>query len=129
MPSGARRHTLSPTWDRLTCRPLAWSAQLLAGTGREHLTNAAIYWLTNTGASAAPFYYGDRRAEHPTAPTTVPTVLASFAFDFTPLRRFAERDHANIVSWNEYERGSHWATQDAPDLWVADIRGFFRDLR
>ena len=108
---------------------LAWSAQLLAGTPEEHLlTNATIYWLTNTAASAARFYYEDNHAEHPTTPTTAPTGLASFAYDFTPLRRFAERDHANIVSWNEFDKGSHWATQDAPELLVADLRQFFEAL-
>ncbi|MFJ8909806.1 epoxide hydrolase family protein [Amycolatopsis sp. NPDC102389] len=108
---------------------LAWSAQLLSGTSDDHvLTNATLYWLTNTAASAARFYYEDKHAEHPTEPTTAPTGLASFAYDFRPLRRFAERDHANIVSWREFDRGSHWATQDAPDLLVGDIQDFFRDL-
>ena len=108
---------------------LAWSAQLLASTSDDHvLTNATLYWLTNTSASSARFYYEDHHAEHPTSPTTAPTGLASFANDFTPLRRFAERDHSNIVSWNEYDRGGHWATQDAPDLLVEDIRAFFGKL-
>jgi pimeloyl-ACP methyl ester carboxylesterase len=63
------------------------------------------------------------------AGSTAPTGLASFAYDFTPIRRFAERDHSNIVSWNEYDRGSHWATHDAPDLLIDDIREFFRRFR
>ncbi|EME53099.1 epoxide hydrolase family protein [Amycolatopsis decaplanina] len=108
---------------------LAWSAQLLSGTSDDHvLTNATLYWLTNTAASAARFYYEDKHTEHPAEPTTAPTGLASFAYDFRPLRRFAERDHANIVSWREFDRGSHWATQDAPDLLLGDIRDFFRKL-
>ncbi|TDC32702.1 epoxide hydrolase family protein [Kribbella albertanoniae] len=108
---------------------LAWIAQLLAACDDEHvLTSATIYWLTNTAASSARFYYEDHHAEHPTEATKAPTGLASFANDFTPLRRFADRDHANIVSWNEYDRGGHWATQDAPDLLVEDIRKFFRTL-
>ncbi|WP_037307879.1 epoxide hydrolase family protein [Amycolatopsis orientalis] len=108
---------------------LAWSAQLLAGTNDDHvLTNATLYWLTNTAASAARFYYEDKHAEHPAEPTTAPTGLASFAYDFRPLRRFADRDHANIVSWQEFDRGSHWATQDAPDLLLGDIQEFFRKL-
>jgi epoxide hydrolase len=45
------------------------------------------------------------------------------------VRRFAERDHANIISWNHYDRGSHFAPQDAPDLLLDDIRAFFRRLR
>jgi len=108
---------------------LAWTAQLLASLDDDMvLTNATLYWLTNTAASSARFYYEDHHAVHPTAPTTAPTALASFAYDFTPLRRFAERDHSNIVSWNEYDRGSHWATQDAPDLLISDIRQFFAAL-
>ncbi|PNE16284.1 hypothetical protein B1H26_26690, partial [Amycolatopsis sp. BJA-103] len=64
----------------------------------------------------------------PSEPTTAPTGLASFAYDFRPLRRFADRDHTNIVSWQEFDRGGHWATQDAPDLLLGDIRAFFRKL-
>ncbi|WP_410665891.1 epoxide hydrolase family protein [Amycolatopsis sp. lyj-84] len=108
---------------------LAWSAQLLSGTSDDHvLTNATLYWLTNTAASAARFYYEDKHTEHPSEPTTAPTGLASFAYDFRPLRRFADRDHTNIVSWQEFDRGGHWATQDAPDLLLGDIRAFFRKL-
>jgi pimeloyl-ACP methyl ester carboxylesterase len=110
---------------------LAWIGQLLGtAVSRDVLvTNAAIYWFTNTGASSGRFYYEDAHAEHPAEPTTAPTGLASFAFDFKPVRRFAERDHANIVSWNEYDRGSHWAAHDAPDLLLGDLRQFFRGLR
>jgi epoxide hydrolase len=110
---------------------LAWIGQLLgeAVSPDVVVTNAAIYWFTNTGASSARFYYEDAHVEHPPEPTTAPTGLASFAFDFKPLRRLAERDHKNIVSWNDYDRGSHWAAHDAPDLLLADIREFFRQLR
>jgi hypothetical protein len=44
-------------------------------------------------------------------------------------KRFSERDHANIVSWNRYPSGCHFATRDATDLLVSDIRGFYRALR
>lgn len=110
---------------------LAWIGQLL-GTAVDPdtvLTIATIYWLTNTGASSGRLYYEDRHAKHPTEPTTAPTGLASFAYDFRPIRKFAERDHGNIVSWSEFDRGSHWAAHDAPDLLVGDLRQFFRGLR
>ncbi len=109
---------------------LAWSGQLLGNalTPDEILTNVSIYWFTNTSASSARFYYENKHVPQPTGPTTVPIGLASFAFDFRPLRRFAERDHTNIVSWNEYDRGSHWAAHDAPDLLIADIKQFFGKL-
>jgi epoxide hydrolase len=110
---------------------IGWSGQLFGeALSRDHiLTNVAIYWLTNTAASAARFYYENAQAAPPTGPTKVPIGLASFAFDFRPIRRFAERDHANIVSWSEFDRGSHWAAHDAPDLLLGDLRQFFRTLR
>jgi epoxide hydrolase len=110
---------------------LAWSGQLFGDAlgSDEILTNVSIYWLTNTAASAARFYYENKHAEHPTEPTTAPIGLASFAYDFRPIRRFAERDHTNIVSWSEFDRGSHWAAHDAPDLLTGDIRQFFRAFR
>jgi epoxide hydrolase len=110
---------------------IGWSGQLFGDAlSKDHIiTNVAIYWLTNTAASAARFYYENKHAEPPTGPTTVPIGLASFAFDFRPIRKFAERDHANIVSWSEFDRGSHWAAHDAPDLLTGDLRSFFRTLR
>jgi epoxide hydrolase len=110
---------------------LGWSGQLFGhALSPDHIiTNVAIYWLTNTAASAARFYYENAHAAQPTGPSTVPIGLASFAFDFRPIRRFAERDHATIVSWSEFDRGSHWAAHDAPDLLLGDIRQFFRTLR
>ncbi|WP_067817315.1 epoxide hydrolase family protein [Actinomadura kijaniata] len=109
---------------------LAWIGQLLGGLDPEIiLTNATIYWLTNTSASSARFYYENHREPKATGPTSFPIGLASFAYDFRPLRRFAERDHANIVHWSEFDRGSHWSAHDAPDLLVGDLREFFRTVR
>jgi hypothetical protein len=93
------------------------------------LTNVMLYWLTGTAASAARFYYEDAHAEHPPEPTTTPIGLAMFAGDFQSIRRFAERDHKNIVSWSEYDRGGHYAAHLVPELLTRDIRAFYRGLR
>ncbi|PXY19382.1 epoxide hydrolase family protein [Prauserella muralis] len=109
---------------------LGWNGQLLAGQDDEFtVANIAIYWLTGTAGSAARFYYEDGHAEHPTEPTTVPIGLAGFANDFQSIRRFADRDHKNIVSWNTYESGGHYAAHEEPELLAADIRAFFGSLR
>jgi epoxide hydrolase len=111
---------------------LAWCAQLLGGEGISDdfvLTSVSIHWLTNTSASANRMYYEDQHAQHPTEPTTVPIGLSSFANEFRPVRRLAERDHRNIISWHDYPRGGHWATEDGPDLLIQDIRHFFRALK
>jgi epoxide hydrolase len=111
---------------------LAWVLQLFrnAVDPEAILTEASVYWLTNTVGSSIRRYYEDAHTtERAAGPTTTPTGVAIFAQDFQSVRRFANRDHANIVSWNRYEQGSHFATRDATDLLVSDIRGFFRDLR
>jgi epoxide hydrolase len=111
---------------------LAWVAQLFRRDVDPDyiLVNAAAYWLTNTIGSSIRRYYAEAHGqERPTEPTTTPTGVAIFANDFQSIRRFADRDHADIVSWNHYDRGSHFSPHDAPDLLLGDIRQFFRSLR
>ena len=112
---------------------LAWVTQLFQRWVDPDyiITNAAIYWLTNTIGSSIRRYYEEAhpRTAAPTEATTTPTGVAIFAEDFQSVRRFSERDHANIVSWNHYDRGSHFSPHDAPDLLLGDIREFFRPLR
>jgi hypothetical protein len=93
------------------------------------LTNVMLYWLTKTAASAARLYYENAHATPPTEPTTVPLGLAAFGGDFSGIRRFAERDHRNIVHWSTFGHGGHFAAHKAPELLVPDIRQFFRQLR
>ena len=112
---------------------LAWVTQLFQQwADRDYIiTNAAIYWLTGTIGSSIRRYYADTHlaADAPAEPTTTPTGVAIFAEDFQSVRKLADRDHANIISWNRYDRGSHFAPHDAPDLLLADIREFFGPLR
>jgi pimeloyl-ACP methyl ester carboxylesterase len=110
---------------------LAWNAQLLGDDLDDDfvLTNVTLYWLTGTGGSAARLYYEDAHATQPTEPTTIPTAVAAFAGDFSGVRRFADRDHRNIVRWTTFDHGGHFAAHKAPDLLAEDIRGFFGSLR
>ena len=94
------------------------------------LTNVAIYWLTGTAGSSVRFYYENAHAEAPGEPTTVPIGLATFAGDFGGVRRFAERQHTNIVQWNSYQQpGGHYAAHLATDVLAEDIRRFFVERR
>ena len=115
---------------------LAWIGQLLgdAVPVDDLLTIASLFWFTNTAASSARFYFENRawfathQGQRQGEVTTVPIGLASFAYDFRPIRRFVERDHSNVIHWNNYDRGGHWAAHDAPDLLLGDIRQFFRKV-
>jgi len=110
---------------------LAWNAQLFDEEMDPDfiLTNVMLYWLTGTAASAARLYHENAQMAHPTEPTTVPMALASFAGDFSGIRRFAQRDHSNIVRWSSFDHGGHFSGHKAPDLLTGDIREFFLGLR
>jgi epoxide hydrolase len=109
---------------------LAWNGQLLAGLDDDFvLSNVAIYWFTRTAGSSIRFYYEMAKSTHrPTGPTVVPTALAASVNDFQSIRRFADRDHSNIVSWNVYDRGGHYTAHTDPELHAADIDRFFSKI-
>jgi epoxide hydrolase len=118
---------------------LGWNLQLMASDAMGDkgldpdfiLTNATIYWVTNTAGSSIRFYYADAHApKTPVEPTTVPIGLAGFAGDFSGIRRFAERDHSNLMQWHVYDApGGHYAAHQATQILVEDIQAFFRKLR
>jgi epoxide hydrolase len=111
---------------------LAWVTQLFRRwVDPDYIvTCAAIYLLTGTIGSSMRYYHAEARAtDKPTEPTTSPTGVAIFAEDFQSIRRLADRDHARIVHWRHYDRGSHFSPHDAPEELVGDIREFFRPLR
>jgi epoxide hydrolase len=105
---------------------LGWNSQVMQDLDPEVLlTHVAIYWLTGTAGSTPRIYAEQERQQPAACPTTVPLGLAQFPNDLPAIRVYAERDHANIVSWNVHDRGGHYAAHQAPDLLVDDIRDFF----
>ncbi|MFG3022016.1 epoxide hydrolase family protein [Streptomyces sp. NPDC048254] len=95
------------------------------------LTNVMLYWLTATAGSSARHYWEALHPSHPprTEPLDTPTGVAVFAADLArPVRQLAEREH-NIVHWSEFDRGGHFAAMEEPDLFIDDLRTFFRDFR
>jgi hypothetical protein len=118
---------------------LGWNIQLMAADAMGDkqldddfvLSNAALYWFTNTGGSSIRFYYEDAHApKQQKEPTTVPLGVAGFAGDFSGVRRFAERDHKNLVQWNTYaEAGGHYAAHLEPAIMADDISALYAALR
>jgi pimeloyl-ACP methyl ester carboxylesterase len=92
------------------------------------LTNVMLYWLTRTAGSSAHLYYENMHVgSWGQQPGTTPTGVAVFAEDVA-IRRYAERGN-NIVHWSEFDRGGHFAAMEVPDLFIGDVRAFFRRFR
>jgi pimeloyl-ACP methyl ester carboxylesterase len=112
---------------------MAWITQLMdpAEVGDRFLTNFMIYWLTGTAASSIRWYYEnahDPSAWAPKANSGVPTAVAVFQDGDIAIRRYGEESH-NIVRWTEYPHGGHYAALTVPEVWLNDLREFFRELR
>jgi epoxide hydrolase len=87
-----------------------------------------LYWLTGTTASSARLYYENVHAPFSgLQPGTTPTGVAVSAENYA-IGRYSERAN-NIVHWSEFDRGGHFAAMEVPDLFVQDIRAFFRSIR
>ncbi|MET8676374.1 epoxide hydrolase family protein [Streptomyces sp. NPDC004647] len=93
------------------------------------LTNVTALWLTSTAGSAARLYLeagADGWGVRP-ASSGVPTGVANFLGD-RAVRGLAALSN-NITHWSEFTTGGHFASLQAPDTLISDIRGFFRSLR
>jgi pimeloyl-ACP methyl ester carboxylesterase len=108
-------------------------------TKDELLTNATIYWATETiGTSFYPYYdmmnAGAMRWISETikkwvGSSSVPAGFAIFPKDLvTPPRHWAER-FFNVTRWTEMPRGGHYAAAEQPDLLAEELRAMFRPLR
>jgi pimeloyl-ACP methyl ester carboxylesterase len=93
------------------------------------LDNVMLYWLTGTGASAGRLYWEAFRNRH-AEKIEVPTGVSIYPKEiFRPSRRWAERRYSNIVQWEVLPRGGHFAAFEQPNLFVDQVRKFFRIVR
>jgi epoxide hydrolase len=102
----------------------------------ELLDNLMLYWLPGTGASAARLYWESFKqiqrtfAVGTTDVIDVPTGCSIFPRENPrPSQRWAEKRFVDIRHWNELDRGGHFAAFEQPELFVAELRAFFRLVR
>jgi epoxide hydrolase len=105
-------------------------------TRDELLDNLMLYWLPRTGASSARLYWESIRQvnELISGPAhdvvEVPTGCSIFPKELQrPSRRWAEKRFPDIRHWNEPDRGGHFAAFEQPELFVDELRCFFRQVR
>ena len=105
-------------------------------TRDELLDNLMLYWLPRTGASSARLYWESTRqvnewisgAARDTV--AVPTGCSIFPKELQrPSRRWAAKRFLDIRYWNEPVRGGHFAAFEQPELFVEEVRSFFRLVR
>lgn len=96
------------------------------------LTNVMLYWLTQTIASSVRLYWESKQSgmweeapEFVRAPTGVARYPKEEVLRFP--RAWVERQY-NVTRWSVLPRGGHFAAMEQPELFVDDLRAFFRTV-
>ena len=93
------------------------------------LDNVMLYWLPGAGASSARLYWESFRPPG-LEPVHAPAGCSIFPKEIIRLsRRWAESRFRDIRSWNELDKGGHFAAFEQPQLFVNELRSFFRLVR
>jgi pimeloyl-ACP methyl ester carboxylesterase len=101
------------------------------------LDNITLYWLTNTGTSAARLYWENgargsviQAVPQRTSEIALPVAITVFPEDvYRPPESWARRAYPNLTYFHEVDKGGHFAAWEQPELFAAELRAAFKPLR
>ena len=95
------------------------------------LDNMTLYWLTNTGVSAARLYWENKADFFNAKNISIPFAISVFPDElYQAPRSWAERAYPhNLIHYNRLDAGGHFAAWEQPQLFSAEMRDSFRSLR
>ncbi|KDD69017.1 multidrug MFS transporter [Pseudomonas mandelii PD30] len=105
-------------------------------TKDEVLDDITLYWLTNSGASAARLYWENMgrsplsSAAQKTTEISLPVAVTVFPEDvYCPPETWARRAYSNLIYFHQADKGGHFAAWEQPQLFTEELRTAFRSLR
>jgi len=95
------------------------------------LDNISLYWLTNTGISAARLYWENKADFFDAKDISIPFAISVFPDElYQAPRSWAERAYPeNLIHYNRVDRGGHFAAWEQPQVFCQELRDAFRSLR
>ena len=94
------------------------------------LDNVTLFWLTNTGISAARLYWENKFNYFSAKGVTIPVGVSVFPDELYQVpKSWAERAYPKLVHYNKLDKGGHFAAWEQPKLLVDEIRATFKSLR
>lgn len=96
------------------------------------LANITVYWVTGTITSSTRLYYEafkGGRASWITERVEVPTGVARFPKEIYRFPRSWVEQHFNLQHWTTMPVGGHFAAMERRELFLEDLRKFFRGYR
>jgi pimeloyl-ACP methyl ester carboxylesterase len=99
------------------------------------LDDVTLYWVTNTAASSARLYWENHgnilsAAAQKTAEISIPVAITVFPGElYRAPETWARRAYRNLAYFHEVDKGAHFAAWEEPELFSAELRAAFRQLR
>ena len=98
------------------------------------LDNVTLFWLTNTGVSAARLYWeynlSDKLSFFSPKGVKLPVAVSAFPDQLTQApRSWAEQAYPNLIHYNRLPKGGHFAAWEQPKPFVNELRVGFKSLR
>lgn len=103
-------------------------------TRKQMLDNITLYWLTNTGVSAARLYWetlfvlGGRFLD--AVDVSIPAAVSVFPREiYQAPESWTRQAYHNLVHYNQVEKGGHFAAWEEPEIFTNELRSGLRSLR
>lgn len=94
------------------------------------LDNITLFWLTNTGVSAARLYWENKLGFFTPKGVKIPVAASAFADElFQAPRSWTEQAYPNLIHYNKLPKGGHFAAWEQPMFITEELRAGFRSLR
>ena len=94
------------------------------------LDNIMLYWLTNTGISAARLYWENKIALYNAVSVWVPAAVSAFPGEgYQAPRSWTERAYHDLMYYNQPAQGGHFAAWEQPQIFAEEVRAGLRPLR
>jgi pimeloyl-ACP methyl ester carboxylesterase len=124
-PAGQCAWILEKFWSWADC-----DGDPVAALGADRiLDNITLYWLSQTATSSARLYWESFTTRR-SGKVDVPVGATAFPKEIVPMTRaWAERAYPTLAYWNEVDRGGHFAAFEQPEIFVDELRKFFRLVR
>ena len=89
-----------------------------------------MYWLTESAASSARLYWESFNKGFGDTEIVVPTGCSIFPKEiFRSSERWIKKRFSNLQYYNELGKGGHFAAFEQPEVYINELRTFFRRFR
>jgi pimeloyl-ACP methyl ester carboxylesterase len=93
------------------------------------LDNITLFWLTNTGVSAARLYWENKLAFLTPKNVDIPVAVSAFPDELYQCpRSWAEKAYPKLIHYNKLDKGGHFAAWEQPKLLSSEVCSAFRSL-